>query len=193
MLNFRDMQRVTLPLFFIFLILFSYGSNGQTHTIDSIKQLLNRKNTPVQEAELLSNILKENESLDANSIFNYSNKLYTLGTFLKDDRIHWRAVFFKIIYYEKSAQLQDAVALCDSSIRQLKNSPWYKDFYPMFANTESFVLTKQNKFKEALSLNFEIIQYAERVKDTIYQMRIKNGIGLIYMEMSQNRRLLTGS
>lgn len=184
------MKRLTPLSFFIFLILFSCRSNGQTHTIDSIKQLLNGKNTPAQEAILLSDLLKENESLDAHSILNYSNKLYTLGTFLKDDTLHWRALFFKIIYYEKSARLQDAVTLCDSCIRQLKNSPWYKDFYPMYANTETFILTKQNKFKEALSLNLETLQYAEGVRDTLYQMRIKNGIGLIYMEMSQNREAI---
>jgi signal transduction histidine kinase len=190
MLNYCDMHRLTLSSFFIFLIIVSGRSNGQTHTIDSIKQLLNAKNPPAQEAILLSGLLKENESLDANSILNYSNKLYTLGTSLRDDQLRWKAIFFKIIYYEKSAQLQDAVTLCDSSIRQLKKSRWYKDFYPMYANTETFVLTKQNKFKEALSLNLEILQYADEVRDTLYQMRIKNGIGLIYMEMSQNREAI---
>ncbi|MEP6948985.1 MAG: ATP-binding protein [Ginsengibacter sp.] len=184
------MQRLTLLSFFILLIIVSCTSNGQTHTIDSLKQLLNDRNTPAREAILLSGLLKENESLDANSILNYSNKLFALGTSLKDEELQWKAVFFKTIYYERSARLQNAVALCDSAIRQLRKNRWYKDFYPMFANTETFVLTKQNKFKEALSLNLEILEYADEVRDTLYQMRIKNGIGLIYMEMSQNREAI---
>lgn len=190
MLNIGDMRRPTPLSFFIFLILFSCRSSGQTHTIDSLRQLLQMENAPVREAVLLSVLLKEDESLEANSILSYTNRLYSLGTSLKDDTLHWRALFYKIIYFEKSAQLQDGLSLCDSSIRQLKNSPLYKVFYPMFANTETFILTKQNKFKEALSLDLQILRYADEIDDTLYQMRIKNGIGLIYMEMTQNREAI---
>src|SRR5579875_1934291 len=174
----------------IFILLIGFCSLAQTPIIDSLKKLLQATNAPAHRAELLIALLKENESLDASTVLNYDDQLYTLSNSLKDDKLKWRAVYFKIVYYEKVAQLEEAASLGDSAIKALRISPLKKELYPMFANTQSFVLTKQNKFKEALSLNFTVLQYAENINDTLYQMRIKNGIGLIYMEMGQNREAI---
>lgn len=181
------MPRLLRCLFFVNLILFSAGVNGQTYTIDSIRNILNKKTSPKQEAETLYELLKQNESLNADSILTYSNKLNSISFLLKDEQLHWRSLYYRVAYYEKKGWLQEASALCDSCLQALKKNQWRKEFYPTFGNKESFILTKQNKFSEALSLNFATLQYAEEIKDTLYQMRIQNGIGLIFMEMNQHR------
>lgn len=181
------MPRFLRCLFFVNLILFSASVKGQTYTIDSIRLILNKETSPKQKAETLYELLKQNESLNADSILTYCSKLNSISFLLKDEQMHWRSLYYRVAYYEKKGWLQEASVLCDSCLQALKKNQWRKEFYPTFGNKESFILVKQNKFSEALSLNFATLQYAEEIKDTLYQMRIQNGIGLIFMEMNQNR------
>ena len=170
---------------------FKASAYCQTHTIDSLRNIIYSTTDNKQKTATVFAYLNEYESLQTDSIVNYYNKAVVLlqNDFTEERKLELNIVKTRLL--RRQNKVEEAMKLSDSLYNVYGSKKINPVIYRRLISIKSGLLISQQKYKEALDLNYVTLKKAEQENNEISQVFCKVTIGWIYMELAKNRDALT--
>ena len=162
----------------------------QTHTIDSLRNIIYSTTNTKQKSATVFAYLNEYESLPTDSIVYYYNKAVL---FLQDDYTEEKKLeldIVKIRLLRRQNKTAEAILLCDSIYKTYADKETDPAIFRRLIAVRCGLFVSQQKYKEALDLSFATLKKAEQQNNEITQVYNQIIIGWIYMELAKNREAL---
>ena len=182
------MKRLLLVTVFCFFIVYSFAQTGK---IDSLKNNITHANNKAEKLKAVFAICEAFYSLNTDTFYHYallSKQLASSQQRVMDEK--------QADYYLANALVQkglndQSLLLIDGDVQWLKeNNKLDSHLQNQFTLLKARALTRSNRYEDALSILFELLQRVENSKDTILQVRTLTNIGWVKMEMQQNREAI---
>lgn len=87
--------------------------------------------------------------------------------------------------------MDSAQKLITATIAAIKDSVANSRLYEDLGQLETTLLMRSNKYKDAVASSLKYLAFAEKIKDTFFQVTFNNSIGLAHMKMLQKQDALT--
>lgn len=157
--------------------------NAQTKIIDSLRNLINLETSGKQKLNLIYELAGQTINSDtllpyvfiADSIASASKEKINLST----------AAYIRSYYYIRKNLVDSALTVIDKLIEEYKNNPQRSDYYLGLLFFRAKVFDRGNRYTQALTQLYKVVQEAEMQKDTLTLIQAKTGIGWVQMEMEQ--------
>lgn len=178
-------KNILLSISFILLTLFGFS---QTKTIDSLRQRILSVNS---DKEKLEGILElSGQSINADSILPYIllGEAIAAKTKIKFDVDRISAA--KANYYVRKNLIDSALNIVDPLISRYKNDKAHQPYYLTLLFFKAKVFDRGNRYTQALTQLYLVVETAEIQKDTLTLIQAKTGIGWVQMEMEQYNEAL---
>lgn len=156
---------------------------SQTKVIDSLRR---RIEMAVTEKEKLAAIIKLSEQGNhPDTLLPYVVMAENIAAKTKNKVDAARAAFIRAVYYVRINYIDSALYITDQQIQAIKNDKQQQSFYLELLFFKAKVFDKANRYTQALTQLFKVLETAEVMKDTLIQIQAKTGIGWVQMEMEQ--------
>lgn len=179
------MQRLPLPAFFVFFILFSFGSTGQTHIINSLKKNIDAAHSVDEKLNAIFSLCDQGYTLHPDTLMTYS--LIARDIARKNNDLHNE---IKAMYYESFALtnkglIDSSLDVASRCLMILKNKIKDPELEANLLNQKGRCYVRKNQYKEAIDMGYQVIEVAEKCGDTLLQIKGKTLVGWAYLEMGQ--------
>ncbi|MCY7293063.1 MAG: hypothetical protein LH615_12860, partial [Ferruginibacter sp.] len=174
----------------IAVFIFAATAYCQTHTIDSLQKIINSTTDSKQKTATVLAYLNEYESLPTDSIVRYYNKAVVLvqDDFTEEKRLELGIVKTRLL--RRQNKVEGAIQFSDSLYNQYRLKKINPAIFRRLISIKSGLLIFQQKYKEALDLNYATLKKAEQENNEISQVFCQITIGWINMELAKNRDAL---
>ena len=182
-----NMKKILVILSFCILATANLSVSGQTGIVDSLQHCID---TASSNKEKLANIVKLSDlSLNPDILFPYIEMAESISKKTKDKTDAITADHIRAIYYVKKNYIDSSLTVADKIIDHLKTANDQKRLldYLFF---KAKILDRGNRYTQALTMLYEVVEKAETLKDTLVQIQAKTGIGWVQMEMEQYKEAL---
>ena len=165
------------------LIILGVRALAQTKAIDSLRNLIKTESSGKQKLNLIYELAGQSINSDtllpyifiANSIATVSKEKFDLST----------AAYIRAYYYIRKNFVDSALFIIDRLITDYKDDKLKADFYLGLLFFRAKVFDRGNRYTQALTQLYKVVQEAELQKDTLVLIQAKTGIGWVQMEMEQ--------
>jgi len=174
----------------IAVFIFAATAYCQTHTIDSLQKIINSTTDSKQKTATVLAYLNEYESLPTDSIVRYYNKAVVLvqDDFTEEKKLELGIVKTRLL--RRQNKVEGAIQFSDSLYNQYRLKKINPAIFRRLISIKSGLLIFQQKYKEALDLNYATLKKAEQENNEINQVFCQITIGWINMELAKNRDAL---
>jgi len=180
------MNCISPKLLLTFLLpLFVFYTDAQTHTIDSLRDKLMHTSIAEEKKNIVLAICQRSYSLSADSLLKYIEIGQPLCATHSRDFVRMRNYY--CIYLSKLGKLQEGLALSDSLVQNAIDAKNIDRAGMDILSTRCAGLIRNGQNKEAIEQCFNILEYAEPLKDTIGLIGAYNLMGWANMELDQYR------
>ncbi len=167
----------------LILIILGVRALAQTKAIDSLRNLIKTESSGKQKLNLIYELAGQSINSDtllpyifiANSIATVSKEKFDLST----------AAYIRAYYYIRKNFVDSALFIIDRLITDYKDDKLKADFYLGLLFFRAKVFDRGNRYTQALTQLYKVVQEAELQKDTLVLIQAKTGIGWVQMEMEQ--------
>ena len=170
---------------FVCHLLIIQGLNAQTKRIANLKLVVASAKTAEAKIAALLNLCNERNSLKTVSLLEYAQSARDLALKIGDEKAVIASDFYTASGVMRNTLYDSAISICDRNIALLAlkagNSKWLLEYNNLKAQT----LIRSSKFKEALSILYELLHQSDIENDTTMQVKVKCNIGWLHMEMTQ--------
>lgn len=169
-----------------FLLLYLLGStvtSAQTRVIDSLQHII--KTSPGEKEKLIAIIKLTEHSLNPDTLLPYINWGETLAHKTKEKNLANKVAAAKAIYYVQKNQIDSALKIVNMLLAAYRDDKANQSYYLTLLFLKSKVFDRGNRYTEALTQLYTVLETAEIQKDTVIQIQAKTGIGWVQMEMEQ--------
>jgi signal transduction histidine kinase len=127
--------------------------------------------------------------LNSDTLYNYAKQAKQLAVSLKNERAISLADNYLGFSFLKKGEYDSILSICDANLGRIdsKKNP---DIRAHFLNLRALTLLRKKKFKESLAEFYNVLDFSEKHKDTLYQVIARNGIGLVYKHMGQPKEAI---
>lgn len=169
------------PIAMSLLCLACTTAEGQTKAVDSMRALIYGTGNPLLQKRYLIAALEMQRSVTLDTLGLYLQRLSALGPFsLKE---HAAIDIGRVYYYTRSGQADSCEEIINRNMQGLnKAAPELLMNYQLLSGS---TMLRRNEHRLALDRYFAVLSSAERAKNYGLQTKALNGIGWVYMEMSQ--------
>jgi len=188
----KKLESMRTNLILCFLFFFNVACFAQTPKLDSLKGSINHTHNGAEKLKTAFAICEEYYSLSPDTFYRYA----ALAVQLAASRKNW-ADKNQSNYYLANALAQKgsndtALLLIEKNIKLLAASDNKEDAHlqHLFVLLKTRIFIRTNRYKDALSILFELLQNVENAKDTVLQVRTLSNIGWVEMEMTQYREAI---
>ncbi len=180
-----EIKYYLLSVFFICCIL---STHAQTKFIDSIRQIIA---TTASDQERLEHILiYSGQTINPDTLLPYVQMGEAITTKSGNKFDMDRIAAARANYYVRKNYIDSALTIVDHIIPQYKDDKKRQDFYVNVLFLKSKILDRGNRYTQALTQLYEVVETAELLKDTTILIQAKTGIGWVQMEMEQYHEAL---
>lgn len=165
------------------IILMAFCSNAQTRKIDSLRNRLQNTTALADKQRIIMSICDMTYSLSADSLLKYIHIGQQL--FAPDSKEYIKLKNYYSVYLLKSGKIQEGLLLNDSLIQNTVNKKNMDELGMDILATRCSGLIRNGENKEAIEQCFNMLQYAEPVKDTAGVIKAYNLLGWANMELEQ--------
>lgn len=165
-------------------------AHSQTGTIDRLRKIIYTTADDKQKSTAVFAYLNEYESLPTDSFLHYYNKALEISRSVLTEEKKLELNIVKIRLLRRQNKVEEAIVLCDSCYNIFAAKKINPVIYRRLVTVRSGLFISQQKYKEALDLNFVTLKNAEQQNDEISQVYCKIFIGWIYMELAKYRDAL---
>lgn len=176
--------------FCFYLLTSTLHLNGQTKTIDRLKKEIEAAQNQDKKLQALFAFCEQRQSLNTDTLCKYAYAAKEISLAQNNLSNIAMADYNIASCLVKKGSLDTALEICVSNILKLTNKKGTVSVLMKLTALEAQILVKSNKFQEALTDVYKLLQVAEQNQDTMMQMVAKNGIGWINMEMDQTSEAL---
>lgn len=177
-------------LTFLFLLILSNKPIAQTNQIRLLKQNITKANTTEQKLQTLFSLCDLGYSLHPDTLMFYAKQAEAIAKQTKNKLAEVRSQYFQSYAFTNKGLIDSSLELANNCLEQLKtlNDPVLK---ANVLNQKGRCFMRKNNYKEAMDMGYQVIEVAEKAKDTLLQMKGKTLIGWAYLEMGQTRESLS--
>jgi len=171
---------------------FNVATFGQTHRVESLKSSLNRTNDKAVKLKNSFAICEEYYSLSPDTFYHYAALSCRLAADQKGGLNERLANYYLTNAFAQKSSNDTALLQIEKNIKLLAGKTDKDDIHlkNQFILLKTRVFIRTNRYKDALSLLFELLQSVESSKDTVLQVRTLSNIGWVKMEMLQNKEAI---
>lgn len=177
------MNNLRLVVFFI--LLFSNHVVAQTTTIDSLRLSFYRAISNKEKMEIAFQICEQRRSLNADSLYKYASIAKEIATANGDNNKVQLSAYFIACSLELKGYLDSGFVMTGNIIKHIQGKEGNADLYRKCLALKSNYLIRDNRYKEAIDLCYQLLSNGETNKDSFAQITAYCGIGWAYMEMHQ--------
>lgn len=182
------MKKTRVILFIWCLSFILTAAFSQTKTIDSLRRNIEKA---VTGKEKLAGIIKLSEqSLNPDTLLPYVQAAEAIALKTNDKFSIDQVRYMKAGYYVRKNYIDSSLHITDSLLADYKNDRLHQKFYLGLLFFKSKTLDRGNRYTQALTQLYSVVQTAEACKDTLIQIQAKTGIGWVQMEMEQYKEAL---
>ena len=174
-----------LKLYIFLLLLVPLTLHSQTKKIDSLKLLIGTLSNNEKKLDNIFLLCEERQSIPNDTLGKYALQAGKIAAYLKNTTLSLKAGYYYNICLLKKGFTDSVIQHCDEVLHNLKDKDPGNMLELEFMQLKSLALMRSNLFEKAIAEHFQLLQKAEVTKDTLMQIKAKNGIGWGYMEMSQ--------
>lgn len=161
----------------------TFTGHPQTRTADSLQQLIH---TSKNDRQRLLAILALNElSIDANTLLPYLSVGEKLAAKTNDGNIIARMKAVKASYYARKNLIDSGLIIINGLVDEFRNKKNAQDLYLQFLFFKAKILDRGNRYSQALTQLYNVVETAAIQKDTLILIQAKTGIGWVLIEMEQ--------
>lgn len=161
---------------------------AQTKTIDSLRYRILTGNSDMEKLEQIIDL--SNQSINPDSLLPYILIGESVAAKTKNKFDVDRIAAAKASYYVRKNHIDSALNIVNSLIPYYKNDKDHQAYYLSLLFFKSKILDRSNRYTQALTQLYLVVQTAEIQKDTLTQIQAKTGIGWVQMEMEQYQEAL---
>jgi len=162
---------------------------AQTHAISRLKANLSSVANQHEKLVIILRLCEERRSLNSDTLFKYAQLAKTLAVQQRNERGIGLAENYLGFSYLKKGLYDSVLIVCQRNHARLTDKK-YDDVRLHFLNLEALTLLRKKKYKESLAMYYEVLDRAEKMRDTLYQVIGLNGIGLVYKHMGKPREAI---
>lgn len=178
-------------LLLFLLYLFCHGTaESQTTLIDSLKKNIARAISSQEKLNAVLALCEQRQSLNTDTLFYYASLARKMAIALKDDKNIPMANYFVSSSLSRKGELDAALNITNENLETLSYQI-NKDAYTKFSIQKGQLYIKSNRYKEALTEFYKLLNESEQELDTLTQLNTKTNIGWVNMEMGQNAEALS--
>ncbi len=161
---------------------------AQTPVIDSMKHSIRLSNDDEKKLLLIFEISEQSISSDSLLPFVLMAEKIALTSRNKQDADI--AAYCRASYYTRKNATDSALMIIEKLVAEYKNNREQQTLYLKFLFSKAKLLDRSNQYTKALAQLVEVLEVAEKLKDTLVQIQSKTGIGWVQMEMGQYKEAL---
>jgi len=172
-------------LLLLCVIFFSHSAKAISPT-DSLKSLLKLQTEPSKKLDLLFQLCELNRSIAIESFHTYAKSALSLSQELKDNFSIAKSKFYLSLYYYRISNI-DSITVLTEEIKHISiDNKLEKEKLLNLANTvTAATFIKKNNQKEALSIYYNVLADAIKIKDSVAYFIAMNGVGWSNMELNR--------
>ncbi|MGG9962084.1 ATP-binding protein [Ferruginibacter sp. SUN106] len=181
-------KEIACILLSAFLMCFAAYAPAQTKFIDSVRQIISKS---ASDQEKLDHILTlSGQTINPDTLLPYVIVGEMLTARSKNKFDMDRIAVVRANYYVRKNYIDSALTIVDRIIPFYQNNKKHQDFYLNVLFLKSKILDRGNRYTQALTQLYEVVETAESLKDTLTLIQAKTGIGWVQMEMEQYHEAL---
>ena len=163
-------------------------ANGQTKVNDSLHRYIELASG--DEAKFNAIYKYAEQNVNADTLFPFVVMAEQIAAKSKDPFKEAQAAYLRSGYYVRKNHIDSALNIVDALIPVYKKNKEHQSFYLTLLFSRSKILDRGNRYAQALTQLYEVVETAELQKDTLIQIQAKTGIGWVQMEMEQYKDAL---
>ena len=184
-------RRLSRMIAFHSLLLVAFYSAAQTSKIDSSKKVFFKASTEVTKLYLLLNVCEEHHSMNRDTLYNYAVLAVDISTRINDNRAKSLAALALANSYLRWGWTDSAFATIQKGMQNCPISDAStRDAYFKLARLKALCHGGKSNYKEALSILYQVVNEAEKYKDTIVLSTNINTIGSISIARNKPREAI---
>ena len=152
--------------------------------------LVRKANTPSQKINALFALCEQRASLNTDSLLAYAGQAVQIAQQQNNQLDLLRAKYYTYTGLLKNSLYDSVIIVCDSGLHWLAKNSADKKLRVNFNYLKAQALIRSNRYKEALTVYYNLLPEAESSNDTLMQIKIRTGIGWVNMEMNQLKEAL---
>jgi signal transduction histidine kinase len=164
--------------------------NAQTKTIDNLKKTINKATSTEQRLQAIFALCEQGYSLHPDTLMAYAEEAKEIAASSSNKKEEVRAMYYESFALTTKGLIDSSLSLANQCVEQLK----FKIFDPILLtnvlNQKGRCYMRKSHYKEAIDMGYQVIERAERTRDTLLQMKGKTLIGWAYLEMGQTDKAL---
>jgi tetratricopeptide (TPR) repeat protein len=146
-------------------LLFPQVCISQLSKIDSLKMAIYKTNGTAQKLDAVFALCKQQESLNADTLYTYVLQAKKLATVLKDEVKMMDASYYEAMCLFKKNKLDSALDASNMLIAKYKNTISYNDMHVNLYVLKFNAYWRKNNFNEAIAVSQELLALAEEHHD----------------------------
>jgi len=176
----------------VVLLLFTVAGFAQTHHIDSLRNSVNHAGNKADKLETAFAICEEYYSLSPDTFYRYAALASQLAASQNDEQVQSRANYHLANALAQKGSNDTALQVIEKNVKLLSGSTDKDDVHlqNLFVLLKTRIFIRTSRYKDALSVLFELLQSVENAKDTALQVRTLSNIGWAEMELTQYREAI---
>ncbi len=172
----------TIGLLFIS---FSYNLQGQTLIINRLKQNIRQANSPDAKLNAIFTLCEQGYTLHPDTLMHYSIVAEGIAQEQNDLHNEIKALYYKSFALTNKGLIDSSLNVANRCLQSLKekiNDPMLE---ANLLNQKGRCYMRKNEYKEAIDMGYRVIVEAEKISDTLLQIKGKTLVGWAYLEMGQ--------
>jgi signal transduction histidine kinase len=183
-------MRKILALPLLFLLLLSVAAGAQTQRIAQLKANVQSAATPGKKQEALLALCDQGYTLHPDSLMAFASQVEALAKQTGNRSNEIEARFYRSFALTNKGLIDSSLALaesCEAVLQKELHDPVLK---ANVLNQKGRCYMRKNRYKEAISMAYGVIDNAEKGGDVLLQIKGKTLMGWAYLEMGQSAEAL---
>ncbi|MEI9943978.1 MAG: ATP-binding protein [Chitinophagaceae bacterium] len=173
-----------------FLALLPFLTAGQTKKIDSLKRQAHLTVPAPERLNAIFALCDQGYTLHPDTLLLYSEQAQAIAKDLRRKNDEVKAMYYISFALTNKGLIDSSLAIADRCLQLLAtmgNDPLLKG---NLLNQKGRCFMRKNQYKEAIDMGYQVIEGAEKSRDTLLQMKGKTLIGWAYLEIGQTKEAL---
>lgn len=163
-------------------LLFTKTGDAATRKISELKSRISTSSKPEQ-LKLLLELCAERNSMPADSLKLYVQRASDINSEINDIESAFLIEYYTAAYLQHNNP-DSSELICNRNINKLTDDK-YSSLKLKFMSLKGALLLRNTRYKESISIFYDVMKEAERTHDTLHLMAGRTCIGWAYMELAK--------
>ena len=163
---------------------------AQTRTIDYLKKQVGKEQSTAEKLKALFALCDQGYSLHPDTLMYYAIQAEIISEKTGSNPERVNAMYYRSFALTNKGLIDSSLSVANSCLDYLTSKVDDPTLKANLYNQKGRCFMRMNKYKEAIDMGYKVISDAEKLKDTLLEMKGRTLIGWAYLEMAQTRTSL---